>query len=214
VHEVCPKRFELGKYEVTQAGWGRVMIHNRDPSQYKGDRRPVESVSWNEAQTFIALMNLFGRHHYRLPSAAEWEYATRAGTTKARYWGDRAEDGYAYENMADLSLKEVFPDLVVTNCNDSESLTAPVGSYKPNPWGFYDILGNVAEWVEDCYVGDYHEAPDDGSPVTTENCNLHVVRGGSWHSNPRYVRAAFRGFNAPGDRNFSVGFRLARTVTP
>jgi formylglycine-generating enzyme required for sulfatase activity len=104
VHEVCPKTFELGKFEVTQAEWRRVMIHNRDPSTYKGDRKPVESVNWNEAQTFISLMNIFGQYNYRLPSEAEWEYAARAGTTTARYWGDRAEDGCACENMADLSL--------------------------------------------------------------------------------------------------------------
>jgi hypothetical protein len=103
VHEVCPKPFEFGKYEVTQAEWRQVMIHNRDPSQYKGDRRPVENVSWNDVQTLIWLMNAFGRHHYRLPSESEWEYAARAGTTTARYWGDRAEDGCLYENMADLT---------------------------------------------------------------------------------------------------------------
>jgi hypothetical protein len=109
MHEVCPKAFDLGKFEVTQAEWGQVMLHNRDPSQYKkDDRRPVESVSWNEAQTFIWLMNVFGRQHYRLPSEAEWEYAARAGTKTARYWGDRAEDGCDYENMADLSLKKSF----------------------------------------------------------------------------------------------------------
>ena len=87
VHEVCPKAFELGKFEVTQAEWRQVMIYNRDPSQFRSDRQPVESVSWNEAKAFIAAMNIFGSRHYRLPSEAEWEYAARAGTTTAWYWG-------------------------------------------------------------------------------------------------------------------------------
>lgn len=214
VHEACPKAFELGKFEVTQAEWRRVMIHNRDPSQYKGDRRPVESVSWNEAQTFILLMNVFGRHHYRLPSEAEWEYAARAGTTTARYWGERAEDGCAYENMADLSLKKASPDSVVANCDDGQPYTAPVGSYKPNRWGLYDILGNVAEWVEDCYVENYEETPKDGSAVATEDCAYRVVRGGSWSSSPRNLRAAYRDGLTPDYRNDDIGFRLARTVAP
>jgi formylglycine-generating enzyme required for sulfatase activity len=214
VHEVCPKAFELGKFEVTQAEWRRVMVHNRDPSQYESDRRPVEAVSWNEAQTFIRLMNVFGRHHYRMPSEAEWEYAARAGTTTARYWGDRAEDGCAYENMADLSLKRDTPDSVVANCDDGQTVTALVGSYKPNQWGLYDILGNVAEWVEDCYVGNYEEAPKDGRVVATQDCSSRVVRGGSWFSAPRNLRAANRNGFAPLIRLYFIGFRLVRTITP
>jgi formylglycine-generating enzyme required for sulfatase activity len=181
VHNVCLEVFELDKFELTQRQWRRVMVHHRDPSQYKGDRRPVESVTWSEAQTFIRLMNVFGRHQYRLPSEAEWEYAARAGTTTARYWGERVEDGCAYENMADLALKKAYPDqTVAANCDDGQALTAPVGSFKPNPWGLYDMLGNVAEWVEDCYVGDYREAPKDGSAVKTQDCAAHVARGGSF----------------------------------
>ncbi|MBV8576674.1 MAG: formylglycine-generating enzyme family protein [Acetobacteraceae bacterium] len=214
MHEACPKALELGKFEVTQAEWRRVMIHNRDPSQYKGDRRPVESVSWNEAQTFILLMNVFGRHHYRLPSEAEWEYAARAGTTMARYWGNRAEDGCAYENMADLSLKKASPDSVVANCDDGQTVTALVGTFKPNPWGLYDILGNVAEWVEDCYVANYEAARKDGSVVSTQDCASRVVRGGSWSSFPRYLRAAYRYGSTPDNRVSNIGFRLARTITP
>jgi formylglycine-generating enzyme required for sulfatase activity len=214
VHKVCLRPFELGKFEVTQAEWRRVMIHNRDPSQYKGDRRPVESVSWNEAQTFILLMNVFGRHHYLLPSEAEWEYAARAGTKTARYWGDHAEDGCEYENMADLSLKKRMPDIDVANCYDGYVSTAPVGSLKPNPWGLYDILGNVAVWGEDCYVGNYNEAPKDGSAVTAEDCSSRVVRGGSWIGTPRYQRAANRYERSPDSRNYYTGFRVVRTISP
>jgi formylglycine-generating enzyme required for sulfatase activity len=166
-------------------------------------------------QWFIFWMNVFGRHHYQLPSEAEWEYAARGGTTTARYWGDRAEDGCAYENMADLSLKGALPDWVVANCDDRQTMTAPVGTFQPNPWGLYDILGNVAEWVEDCYLGPYRAASSkDGTPVTTEDCKARVVRGGSWGNAPRVLRAAYRLGFAPNDRGNNLGFRLAWTVNP
>jgi formylglycine-generating enzyme required for sulfatase activity len=214
VHKVCLGSFELGKFEVTQRQWRQVMIHHPNPSQFADDRGPVESVSWNEVQWFIFLMNSLGRHHYRLPSEAEWEYAARAGTSTARYWGDRVDDGCAYENMADLTVKETAPDSVVANCNDGQLYTAPVGSYKPNPWGLYDMLGNVSEWVEDCYVGDYTAAPKDGRAVTIQDCNQRVVRGGSWDDFPRNVRAAYRIDYAPYYQSYTIGFRLARTVPP
>ncbi len=221
VVNVCLKAFELGKFEVTQAQWRRVMrLVNPGPSNFKGDEsRPVEQVSWNEAQSFVRRMSFFGGHHYRLPSEAEWEYAARAGTTTARYWGERVEDGCPYENMADLSLKKQYPNfsLVVANlivkCDGGHSETAPVGSFKPNPWGLYDMLGNVSEWVEDCYVNNYSAAKD-GSAVTALDCASHVVRGGSWNYIPRYTRAANRYGNAPNFRGSNVGFRLARTVAP
>jgi formylglycine-generating enzyme required for sulfatase activity len=214
VHEVCLKEFELGKFEVTQEEWRRVMVHNRNPSQYEGDRNPLESISWNEAQTFILLMNVFGRRYYRLPSEAEWEYAARAGTSTARYWGDHVDDGCEYEKMAGLSLKKAMPDAVVANCDNGLAAPAPVGSFKPNPWGLYDILGNVAEWVEDCYVPNYDKAPRDGSAVTTEDCSTAVVRGGSWNVSPRYLRAAVRFEQGPESRYLNLGFRVASTVPP
>ena len=188
------------------------MTYNQ--SQYKGDRRPIENISWNEAQAFIWLMNFFGHRHYRLPSEAEWEYAARAGTATARHWGERAEDGCTFENIADLSLKNPPPDSIVANCDDGQAYTAPVESYKPNPWGIHDILGNVAEWVEDCYAEDYRKAPTNGSATTTSDCTRRIVRGGSWYISPRVLRAANRIGGTPGDRSDSLGFRLARTVTP
>jgi formylglycine-generating enzyme required for sulfatase activity len=90
----------------------------------------------------------------------------------------------------------------------------PIGSFKPNPWGLYDMLGNVANWVEDCYVDSYSGTPTDGSPNTSGTCTSRVVRGGSWVSSPRGDRAAFRNSLAPDDRILNIGFRLARTITP
>jgi formylglycine-generating enzyme len=110
---------------------------------------------------------------------AGWLVTARAGIKAARYWGERADDGCDYEKMADLSLKKLLPDAVVTNCDNGYAATAPVGSFKPNPWGLYDILGNVAEWVEDCYVANCDNTPRNGVAVTSENCSLRVLRGGS-----------------------------------
>ena len=127
-------------------------------------------------------MNFFSQHRYRLPSEAEWEYAARGGTKTALYWGERAEDGCAYENMADLTFKKINPDLNIANmanCEDGHATTtAPVGSFKPNPIGLYDMLGNVTEFVADCYVVNLRELPKDGRAMEKENCFDHTIRGG------------------------------------
>jgi len=219
VHTVCVKPFELGQYEVTQGEWRKVMIfpNNPDPSYFKGDDRlPVEEVNWNEVQRFVWLMSVFGHGQYRLPSEAEWEYAARAGTTTSRYWGDNIDDGCAYENIADQSLRKAEPHLVeaFANCNDGHARTASVGSFKPNPWGLHDMLGNVMEWAEDCYVATYRETPSDGGPSTSGSCATRAVRGGSWSSIPSTVRAAFRSAFSPDTRLYYFGFRTARTITP
>jgi formylglycine-generating enzyme required for sulfatase activity len=216
-HRVCLKAFDLGAYEVTQGEWRRIMIFSdhSDPSSFKGnDRRPVENVSWNDAQRFIRVMSLFGHSQYRLPSEAEWEFAARAGTTTSRYWSDHIDDACTHENIADQSLKRTAPNNVVANCDDGYAETAPVGSFRPNPWGLYDMLGNVAGWVEDCYADNYRDAPVDGSPNTNEPCKARVVRGGSWITFPARVRAASRFGFLPDSRNNAIGFRVARTVTP
>ena len=224
VHRVCIKTFDLAKFEVTQREWRRVMVgladfpNNPEPSYFKGDdRRPVEEVNWDEAQRFVRLISFFGHGRYRLPSEAEYEYAARAGTTASRYWGDNINDGCTYENIADQSLKKAAPEVVpvFANCDDGyAATTAPVGSFKPNPWGLYDVLGNAAAWTEDCYVDNYRKTPTDGNPNTSGACTSRVVRGGSWLNDLRSVRAAFRYDLAPVYRGYDQGFRLARTVLP
>jgi formylglycine-generating enzyme required for sulfatase activity len=216
VHKVCVNAFELGQYKVTQAEWRRVMVFiHSDPSHFHGDDRfAVESVSWNDAQSFLRVMSLFGHGEYRLPSEAEWEYAARAGTTTSRYWGDSIDDGCAYENIADLSLKKVQPSDVVANCDDGYgNTTAPVGSFKPNPWQLYDALGNTMDWVEDCYVDNYRNTPTDGSANTGTPCPARVIRGVSWGLLPSYVRSADRISKPPNTRANWIGFRVAKTAT-
>jgi len=215
MHRVCISAFELGQFEVTQGEWRRVMIfpNPTDPSYAKGDDRlPVEEVSWNEARRFVWLMSLFGHGHYRLPSEAEWEYAARAGTTTSRYWGDNPDEGCAHENIGDQSLKVDDPDMLpeYANCDDGYSWTAPVGSFKPNPWGLYDMLGNVENWVEDCYTDNFRKAAGDGSAYIKEGCAEHVLRGGSFDSIPSYERAAFRNDDSAGARDDYYGLRVVR----
>jgi formylglycine-generating enzyme required for sulfatase activity len=210
-HQVCPTGFEVGKFAVTQGEWGRVMVENPDPSRFKGERNPVEMVSWGDARAFVWRMRVFGKYHYRLPSEAEWEYAARGGTTTARFWGDKAEDGCSFANMRDLTYKKKYfnVDESLVECEDGHAETAPVGSYKPNPFGLFDMLGNVFQWTEDCF-GDYAKAPADGSAAEAEDCKSRVIRGGSWTSRPRFTRSASRDTYAPENRNDVVGFRLAR----
>jgi formylglycine-generating enzyme required for sulfatase activity len=235
-HHVCLKAFDLGRYEVTQDEWRRVMIFPNDPDPtdpfnvtfkppvpLKGDRLPVGTVGWYEAKRFATLMSIFGHGNYRLPTEAEWEYAARAGTTTPYYWGERAEDACAYENVMDLSHDRMrrsgLPPADLVRCDDGYAGPAPVGSYKPNPWGLYDMLGNAQEWVEDCWVNSYRDAPIDGSAAKTPDCPYRVVRGGTWSTGNRPIES-FRVW----DRNNNIpqrlitytgannGMRLARSV--
>ena len=210
-HQVCVGPFELGKYPVTQEEWRLVMVENPDPFRFKNPRNPVEQVSWYDARAFAWRMSFFGKHKYRLPSEAEWEYAARAGTTTVRFWGDKAEDGCAYANMRDQTLVKTLYgfDEAIIACEDGFAYPAPVGSFKPNNFGLYDMLGNVAQWTEDCY-GDYANAPNDGRPAEAEHCANRVVRGSSWNGKPWFTRSASRDYYMPVNRNDVTGFRLAR----
>ena len=210
-HKVCVQAFEMGEYAVTQEEWRRVMVENPDPARFKGDRHPVEMVSWDDARSFVWRMRFFGKHNYRLPTEAEWEYAARAGTTTTWFWGNKLEDGCPYANIRDLTYKTKHFDVdeAIVGCEDGFDETAPGGSLQPNPFGLFDMIGNVFQWMEDCY-GDYANAPTDGSAAESDNCKNRIIRGGSWTAKPRFTRSGSRDYYSPGNRNDVVGFRLAR----
>lgn len=209
-HNVCVPAFMAAKYDVTQEQWRLVMVENPDPFRFKDPRNPAESVSWYDARAFAWRMSFFGKHKYRLLTEAEWEYAERAGTTTVRFWGDKAEDGCAYANMRDQTLVRTIYgfDEAIVACEDGFAHPAPVGSFKPNKFGLFDMLGNVSQWTEDCY-GDYADAPHDGRAAEAENCKSRVVRGSSWNGKPWFTRSASRDYYAPVNRNDVTGFRLA-----
>jgi formylglycine-generating enzyme required for sulfatase activity len=187
--------FWMGKYEVTQAQWMAVMGSN--PSYFTGDlNRPVEQVSWDTVQTFIAAVNALGQGTVHLPSEAQWEYACRVGTTTRFYWGD---------DPSSMSIGSY-----AWYIGNSSSTTHPVGQKLPNAWGLYDMAGNVYEWCEDYWHSNYTGAPTDGSAWLSPTASDRAVRGGSWYLNDYLCRSAKRGYYAPASPAFFTGFRLAR----
>lgn len=182
-----------------------------NPDFPQNDRQPVVCVSWNDAHAYAEWMSRKTGKPYRLSSEAEWEYAARAGTTTARYWGDDPNQACRYANGADKTGYNGDHWNNKHECNDGYFFTAPVGSYQPNAFGLYDMLGNAWEWTEDNYHDNYNGAPTDGKAWAGVD-GMRVVRGGSWHLNPRFVRAAKRDGPVTAYRCNYVGFRLARTL--
>jgi formylglycine-generating enzyme required for sulfatase activity len=195
--------FYLQTTEVTQEQWQKVMGYN--PSQFKscGDDCPVEMVSWNEVHEFIRKLNqMEGSHVYRLPTEAEWEYACRAGTETPFYTGTCIST-----DQANYNGKRVMPGCPAGENRDK---TVPVRSFAPNPWGLYEMHGNVWEWCQDWYQKKY---PKEGvtDPMGPSSGVMKVLRGGSWYSRVYLIRSAFRRKDMPDYRSHAIGFRLARS---
>ncbi len=175
------------------------------------DDHPVACVSWNDAKAYVQWLAHKTGKAYRLPSEAEWEYAARAGSNSLRPWGDSAADGCDFANLYDLSSREVYAlgwDAV--RCRDGYADLAPVGALRANPFGLYDMIGNVAEWVEDCATDSYVGRPRDARAwVWVGGCARHVQRGGSWLSPAERARSAYRDAGDAAARSDFVGFRVA-----
>jgi formylglycine-generating enzyme required for sulfatase activity len=189
-HSVTVGNFQIGKYEVTQGLWKRVMGNN--PSIFEGDDLlPVENVSWNDVQEFIAKLNEQTKKKYRLPTEAEWEYAARGGNKSKgnKYSGSNNINDVAWYNR------------------NSRSRMQAVGTKSANELGIYDMSGNVWEWVSDWY-GEYSSSAQT-NPAGPSSGSYRVNRGGSWGFNAEHCRVSFRDFNGPIYRPYSIGFRLA-----
>jgi formylglycine-generating enzyme required for sulfatase activity len=222
------KAFKLDRREVTFEEYDRfVYATGRRPPSDAGfgaglsdeERRrlPVINVSYEDAVAYAEWLSEQTGKRFRLPREAEWEYAARAGTPYRRFWGDDPSQACKYANVFDKrNQKKLSARYGISwephDCEDPYPEFAPVGSFDPNSWGLYDMLGNVWEWVQDCYHNSYKGVPADGSAWEKEGCALRVFRGGSWYNRPEHVRTAFRDGDEPDFRNFDLGFRLAQDL--
>jgi len=237
VHQVTiPRDFAVGKYEVTKAEYAAFVSATgyaggsscrtdeggkwedrsgrswRDPGFRQSERDPAVCISWDDARAYTEWLTRQTGKAYRLLSEAEWEYAARAGTTTARSWGSDSASACGYANVHDSTSKSVNGFTWENHaCDDGVAQTAAAGSYQANAFGLHDMLGNVWEWTADCWNDSYAGAPSDGSAWTGGNCEKRVLRGGSWVSEPRDVRSAYRIRLGSGGRSNGLGFRVART---
>ena len=196
--------YEGGKWEERSGrNW-------RDPGFGQTDNHPVVCVNWSDAQAYVEWLSSETGEEYRLLSESEWEYVARARTKTARYWGESERDQCRYANGADASTDFDWR----AGCDDGHARTAPVGTYEANGYKLHDVLGNVREWVEDCWNDSYNGASADGSAWESGDCSRRVVRGGSWFNGPGYLRSASRLWDTTGYRFSILGFRVARTLTP
>ncbi len=196
VHRVCVKDFYIAKYVVTQDQWRKVMENNPSSFAGCGGNCPVEKVSWNDAQRYLYALNQRSGKSYRLPTKAEWEYAARSGGRKEKWAGT--------SNESELSEYAWYAANAVKQ-------THPVGRKRPNGLGLYDMTGNVWQWVADWYDGGYYKNSPQDDPKGSASDIHRVLRGGSWSSGPKDIRAGDRFNHGPDRRDNDMGFRLAMT---
>jgi formylglycine-generating enzyme required for sulfatase activity len=214
-HQVTfARQFAVGRFAVTFDEWDSCVADGGcdgylpDDKSWGRGRRPVINVSWDDTKAYVAWLTRKTGKTYRLLSEAEREYVTRAGTTTPFWWGSSISTkqtnyngGFVYNNGSEGEFRQ---------------RTMPVELFQPNPWGLYQVHGNVWDWTEDCWNDSYRGAPTDGSARTgcDDILRVRVLRGGSWNNQPHLLRAASRSYRTSVFRSNSYGFRLARTLTP
>ncbi|MEO5369198.1 MAG: SUMF1/EgtB/PvdO family nonheme iron enzyme [Magnetococcus sp. DMHC-1] len=239
-HDVCVEGFWLGKHEVTVGQFRRFVASGgyrtdaerdaggqsgcftfevedgkavgkyragrswRNPGFTQDEQHPVACVSWNDANAYADWMSGQGKGTFRLPTEAEWEYAARAGTRTQRYWGDGEKEACQYANVADRKYWTGF------DCEDGYKYTAPVGRFRANGFGLFDMLGNVWEWTCSVYDATY-SGKEKKCANSGDGGSVRVIRGGGWSNNPAGTRSALRNNSDPGGRNYNLGFRVSRT---
>lgn len=226
--------YAIGRYEVTRSQFAAFVAETgrkaggcwmydgqwtyreeldwRSPGFGQEDRHPVTCVSWLDAQAYVTWLSRKTGQAYRLPTSAEWQYASGVGSDGFKpVPGEREICSHA--NVADLSAEQQYAGWTVHGCRDGYVHTAPVGRYQPNSRGAHDMLGNVFEWAEDCWNDSLKGAPADGSAWLQGDCKQRVLHGGSWFTTPRYVAPGFRNHFEASYRSSSFGFRVARKVT-
>lgn len=215
VHEVCLDGFWMGKFEVTNAQY-RQYRESHDSKDYKGyslngNEQPAVYVSWDDANAYAKWLSSMGTGKFRLPTEAEWEYAARAGTQTVRYWGDDEKAACEYGNAGDMGIKSLWnSQWGYFDCNDGFIATAPVGSFRPNDFGLYDMFGNVLEWGSEKYSKFAYSQHSHINPAYTGGGVDRNIRGGSWRSAPIHARSADRGRYKPDYKYIDLGFRLVR----
>ena len=190
-HQVTLSSYYIGKTEVTQELWQAVMGSN--PSGFSGANLPVEKVSWEDCQIFIAILNELTGKYFRLPTEAEWEYAARGGSKS---------QGYKYSGSNTVDDVAWYP-------SNSSSKTHPVATKAPNELGIYDMSGNVLERCSDWYSSSYYSSSSQYNPTGPASGSRRVYRGGSWGSSARLCRVSYRDYNGPSYRFYNLGLRLA-----
>jgi len=196
IHRVTVKPFSIGKFPVTVGEWNACVAAKSCGYEPTGvDDAPVTNLSWSDAQQFVEWLSKVAQKPFRLPTEAEWEYAARGGTRTKFWWGDQPQAA-----MANCK-----------GCNESYQSSQPlkVGSFKPNPFGLYDMGGNIHQWVADCWHENYKGAPSDGSAWVESDCLSRVIRSGSWKNDPSYVRPSNRDHYDATVRYPTHGLRVA-----
>jgi len=236
LHKICVDGFWLGRTEVTRSqfrkftqatgyeteaemqgfsiAWkGRWMVRPgynwREVDFDQNPDHPVVNVSWNDAKIMARWLADQNDVLVRLPTEAEWEYACRAGTGTIRFWGDAPRDACNYANVADRTAQIEIEELMIHGCDDGHLYTSPVGSFRSNGYGLYDMLGNVWEWCEDRYDENYYDKSPGNNPMGPSPGSFRVIRGGFWGSEPSDLRCGNRSREAPEGRSDTYGFRLA-----